>query len=628
MMRASFIFLFILLSAISFFAPPAQAANVVSGNDPLERDILRWMRYQEGAPGSRFEDIAAFMSSHPDWPGLNRLRAEAEKAMPEGYAPQKVIDWFQENQPVTPGGMDIYVKALMRVGRSGEARDILRSWWKGASMTRDQQKTFFRAYGAYFDRASHLERLNMLLYRGEYSNARAIAAVLGKGYPALSEARIALAEGRGDVNAVLDAVPSNLRNDEGLLYERLRRRRRHDLDEGAIEILKKAPGAGQMYQPDAWWAERHILVRRLIEKKQYKRAYDLARSHRQKEGFPFAQAEWVSGWLALEFVNKPWKAFEHFERLYNNVETPISKARGAYWAGRASAALGHPEIARKWYEQAAAHPTVFYGQLARSEIGARPSLPTLVSVQAPGENFKHQDMVRAARWLTKAGLRSEAASFLLKMGKLSQNQSDYAYAAKLAADLGQPHIAIKIAQDAQKNGFYLPREAYPSVTSHLRKVGNVEWALVHALIRQESRFDERAASPAGALGLMQLMPATAKEVARKSGAAHQTGWLTSRPSHNINLGTGYLGQMLDRFDGNYALAVAAYNAGPNRVARWIETFGDPRKGDISMIEWIERIPVYETRNYVQRVLEGVYVYRLHLKNIQKEPRAPIHIAMQ
>lgn len=607
-----------------------QARSAVKNQSVAAKATLDWYAYTQSVSNGSFEQVSNFVSRHSDWPYLDKIRLEVEKNITDNVSDITLIKWFSQNEPVTAKGMDRYARALIARGKKNDVQRMLRNWWPEASLTRDQQRDFYARYKRYLDRTSHVERMNNLLYKKDYTNALAIADVLGGGYPALASVRKALAQEVGNVNSQINTVPAKLQFDEGLIYERLKWRRKHDLNQGAIEILNKAPHVGAMHNPKDWWRERHIIVRRLIEKKQYKAAYRLASDHKQKEGFSLLQAEWVSGWLALRFVNKPWRAFEHFEKLYNNAKTPISKARGAYWAGKASDVLKHPEIATKWYNVATQYRETFYGQMAAEILKISNGLPMerLPNISsAQRQQFKNTDLSLAAKWFNQAGLRREAAIFLIRLGKNAKTPADYFLAAELAKDLGQRHIMIKLAQEAQKEtGASFNTLLYPTLVSELRHVRDAEWALVNALIRQESRFDQYAVSPAGARGLMQIMPATARGVASKSGIRHQTNWLTSRPSHNISLGSRYITQMLDRFDGNYAMAAAAYNAGPGRVDRWLKKFGDPRRGKIDLVDWIELIPIYETRNYVQRVLEGVYVYRHHLKGQQKRPTTPIHVA--
>ena len=601
-----------------------------TSSNPAVKTTLKWYAYTKGVSDGSFDNTAAFINSHMDWPYIDKIRLEAEKHITDNVPDVVVIKWFSKHQPLTSSGMDRYLNALKARGRNDEVKKILREWWAEADLTRDQQKQFFARYNHLMDKDSHKKRMTALLYKGDYANAMAVADVLGADYVLLAKARKGLATNDGAVNSLIAAVPSSLRNDEGLLYERLKWRRKNDLNDGAIEILNQAPRATAMYNPKGWWRERHIIIRRLIEEKQYNKAYLLASGHKQTEGFPLAQAEWVSGWLALRFVNKPWQAFEHFEKLYKNVETPISKSRGAYWSGRASEALKHPEVARQWYEVASRYPETFYGQLAAEKIGAKAvlrndSAPFISKEQR--NQYDRKDLVQAARWLAKAGMKQQTSAMLLRLSKNADHIPDYLYAAELADNLGYKDISIKIAQNLQNDkNIRIGKYLYPQLTDELRNVKHVEWALVNALIRQESRFDQNAVSPAGARGLMQIMPATARGVAAKKGMRHQTEWLTSNPSHNISLGSDYISQMVGKFDGSYAMAAAAYNAGPNRVVRWIDEFGDPRRGQIDLIDWIELIPIYETRNYVQRVLEGVHVYRNTLKGKQSPPVVPIHVA--
>jgi len=599
-----------------------QAKKTISSvKNANARAVLDWYAYTQGQDNRSFNEISIFVLRHGSWPQLDKIRVEAEKKLNDSVSNKSVISWFSQNQPVTPNGMNRYARALISSGKTNEARKALRHWWPKASLSRDQQREFYTNYGRYLDRETHVERLNNLLHKKIYSNAAGIAEALGGGYPALTEARRALGQKSSNVNAKVSAVPAALRNNEGLLFDRLKWRRQNKYNDGAIEILNRAPPASRMSNPKDWWRERHIVVRRLIEQKNYKAAYRLASTHKQKEGFPLAQAEWVSGWLALRFANEPWKAFEHFEKLYKNVSSPLSKSRGAYWAGRASDELKHPQVASQWYNVALRYPETFYGQLAGERLNQKvrsiKNNPVTIS-QGQRASFSRKDLVQAAKWFDYAGMKKQTELFLLRLSKNARTPTDFILTAELADKLGYRHITIKVAQALQKEkGISQDRYLYPKLVSELKNINDTEWAFINSIIRQESRFDHTAVSHAGARGLMQLMPATAKGVAARNGRQHQTSWLTSRPAHNIYLGSRYLRQMTNRF---------AYNGGPNRVDRWLKEFGDPRKNEIDLIDWVELIPIYETRNYVQRVLEGVYVYRQQLEGKQKKHPSIIHVS--
>jgi len=602
---------------------PSAAAASAGGDDGGARE---WLRYYKGEGKPGYDSIARFITRHPDYPGMNRLREAAERAMPEDIDDASALKWFTANPPQTTFGMRTYARALERAGRGEEARRKINEWWRTTLMTPVEQSRAFMAFATYLDRGAHQERLRHLIYRQQYSNARAVAEALGPGYGALTEARIAIRSGKGNPNAHIGRIPQSLMNDEGLLFDRLVFRRKAESNAGAIEMLNRAPAFDRLYNADDWGRERGIIVRRLFEEKKYGMAYKLAADHRLKSGAGFANNEWMAGWLALEFLKKPWEAFEHFERLYHGVETPISKSRAAFWAGLASERLRHPDIARKWYEVGAKHTTTFYGQLSAQKLGREERVR--VDSASPSAAMRTSSLASAARWLKRNGYGTEAQMFFNVMLSKGQTHGDFAAIAEIANSISMSNVAIRAAQESErKNGVTLVGYAFPKIEKYM-KDDNVEWALVHALVRQESRYDAAAVSSAGARGLMQLMPATANEVAKRAGLSHQTAWLTSRPAHNVDLGTRYLHQLLQKYNGNYALALAAYNAGPSRVDRWIRELGDPRAPGVNFINWIETIPIYETRNYVQRVLESVYVYRQTLQVNKGRSDGGMHLVLQ
>lgn len=602
----------------------------VSAKDRLTTKLYYWMAFQDGGhkESGNFSRLAQFIKGNPQWPRIELLQEQAEKAMPGSMPPKEIAAWFKAYPPQTARGLDLYLSALAALGHGGEARKMLGTWWAETLMPRDDQRTIYKKYGAMISRSAHLRRFDRLLFAEQYTNARAIAAVLGEGYSALAEARIGLAEENGDPKALINKIPAKLRSDPGLLYERLRWRRRHDLDMEAIDILHNAPPPSQIQNPDDWWTEQHILIRRLLEKRMYESAYLLARKHFQTEGLSYSEAEWMAGWMALRFMNRPAQAFTHFENIFTRAKTAITKARGAYWAARAAKAMGKNDMAAIWYKKAAPYQTVFYGQLAGAALGQGHQLPNAappVLTDSDKAAINAHELVQAAKIFHAAGMRKESSLFLKTFVEHFKTPKNYRFAAELASGMRQYGDAIKIAKDATNEGMFLTAQSYPVITEKLGKV-EVEWALVHALIRQESMFDDDALSPAGAVGLMQVMPATGREVAKKLGIGFSKGSLAS-PDYNIRIGAAYMQRLLAKYKGSYPLAIAAYNAGPGRVDGWLETFGDPREGKIGMIDWIEMIPIYETRNYVHRVMEGVFVYRLRLKNKQKPPTATIHVSL-
>jgi len=599
-----------------------QARNMIAAlRDPTASKLYYWLLFQDQERSAAYmPQLQLFIDQNPAWPGREIMIVNAEQNMSDDLPQGDILKWFGQYPPQSAHGLMRYIDALAASGQNDKIGRALAQWWPQGSLGNKEQNDLLHRFGGMINRDAHRLRLDMTLFRNQYTNARALAKILGAGYPQLVEARIALAEKKNGVDVLIEAVPRGLQDDPGLLYERIKWRRKKGYDVGAIELLHRAPDAQRLQNSDEWWRERHILIRRLLEKKSYQSAYLLASQHKQKEGLGFAQAEFLSGWLALRFLDNAVGALQHFEVLYAGVETPISKARAAYWAGRALDDIGSKDKAGIWYEKAARFQTVFYGQLAAVRLAQKgdlpaPRLPQITMQQSTA--FENDELFIAAKLLHKAGLDKTSSRFFNAFARHHNSAAAYYFAARATEDLKRYDDTIALAKKATDKGLFLTAQSYPTMTSALSSV-DVEWALVHGLIRQESRFNQTIKSPAGAIGLMQLMPATAKITARKLGLSHRTSWLASRPSHNIRLGSAYIKQMLARYDGSYPLALAAYNAGPGRVDSWLRIYGDPRTGAIDILDWMEIVPIYETRNYMQRVTEAIYVYRLRLKNIQPD----------
>lgn len=586
-------------------------------DDPLMMKIYYWQRFQSDDNQGSFAGISRFVRQNPDWPSMSSVRYQLEERLTGRENQAAILRWFEEYAPITPQGFIAQAQALLRVNKRDEFKALINEWWATTLMERADQKYIYRLYGDHITLDSHTRRFDKLLFNKQYTNARAVAQVLGGGYPALTEARIALAANKNGVDARIQAVPQALQNDPGLMYERLKWRRKKGMDTRAIEILDNPPPYEKITNPNDWWRERHIIVRRLMERGDFKKAYQVASSHIQREGFAYAQAQWLAGWLAMTYMHKPAEAFARFQELETKVSTPVSLARAQYWAGRAAQMLDNKELAQSWFSRAAQYQTVFYGQKAALHVRDKSLLSSMSSpnlTQGEKQRFSRDDLIRAAHLYHQADMDNVASDFLWAFVVKEGSAEAYMYAILTAADIGYYKDVVAIAKYATRKGLFITKQSYPLRTADMKYVpAHVDPALVHALMRQESQFNTKAQSPVGALGLMQLMPATARLVARQIGVKHKTAWLTERPAHNIRLGSAYIGDLLKRYDGDYVLAIAAYNAGPGRVNRWLKTFGDPRTSEISHMDWIELMPIYETRNYVQRVMEGLRVYRLLLK---------------
>jgi soluble lytic murein transglycosylase len=392
------------------------------------------------------------------------------------------------------------------------------------------------------------------------------------------------------------------------VFEHLRARRKKDMVDTAVQILLARPD--EPVRPNAWWAERQAIARRVLAGGNADLAYRIIEQHGLIEGNAFSEAEFLLGYIALRYMKQPALAFEHFSQILTRVNTPYAKSRAGYWGGRAAEAQGKSELAAKWYAAGADHMATFYGQLAAHQLGHdAPPRPVPEPVPDADElsQFNNNEIVRAARIFFDLGDRDHGKVFLLHLANNAKTPQMFAMLAELGETSGRIDLAIAVAKRAIEAGTPLMIHGYPVTT--LPSGGLAERSLLFAIVRQESAFERDAVSRVGARGLMQLMPATASFIANKMQLPFSADRLTADGSYNVLLGRAYLETLIDDFGGSYALAIAAYNAGPSRVRLWLHDYGDPRGGSIDMVDWIEMIPINETRNYVQRVLENLQIYR-------------------
>jgi soluble lytic murein transglycosylase len=406
-----------------------------------------------------------------------------------------------------------------------------------------------------------------------------------------------------------------LLSNQGLVFERMRWRRRKGRDLAARELLQNLPE--KLTHPERWWRERAVLARRALRAGHVTEAYNLAKDHNLENGTSFAEGEWLAGWISLRFMKEAGPALEHFDALFNASKYPISRARGAYWAGRASEELKKPYQAKEWFKKAAAYPLTYYGQLASAKFAADASIKLPqhpANSDEEDQKFEANELVKVVRILAKADLFDLLRPFIRTLNKADVSAKWLASVARLARQSGRPDLAVYTAKQAYRSGITLSEEGYPvlATTDKLK----MEGALLHALIRQESAFNIKAVSHAGARGLMQLMPATARRVAKQHSLPYRRRKLTTDTEYNLRLGQAYMAGLLEKFDGSYVLSLAAYNAGPGRANRWIKRNGDPRDKNVDAIDWVEMIPFTETRNYVQRVIENLHVYRKRLNQTE------------
>jgi soluble lytic murein transglycosylase len=583
--------------------------------DPVATKLVTYYRLL--APGAATADeITDFMAQNPDWPNqalLERRRQDAIAAEPDQAS---ALAQCERNKLTLAQTMLRCAEVEATAGHNAEAADEARRAWLAGITDPAAETAFLRRWSGAIRPEDQWERFQRLAWRDAASATRQIAR-LEPAHHAAAEARIALQHDAPNADTLVAALPAAMRADPGMVLDRARWLRRADRTADALALWQRAGAAAQRDAPaDAlggFWTERNVLARRLLHDGNAAGAYALASDHGQIAPEQMLDAEFLAGFIALRRLNDPAGATRHFTTLAGLSNAAITQGRAYYWLGRAAAAAG--KDARPDYQRAAAWPTTFYGQLAALALGddAAALGRRITAMHDPAYTrdqvlaFTDREVVRAAAMLVAWNDPHRARAFLLRMDELAPDPADRSLTARFALRLGLPDTAVFVARRMGRDGLTLPEAGWPIAAEP--PAGPVDAAVALGLIRQESSFDIGAVSPSGARGLMQLMPFTAQAVAKQVGVATSLVTLTSDPSHNMRLGTTYLQEMLDRFGNSLPLAVAAYNAGPHRVDQWLPENGDPRVGPIDMLDWIELIPFNETRNYVQRVLENVVIYR-------------------
>ncbi len=585
--------------------------------NPLARRIAQWIWLTGPASSASWSELRDFIDSSPGWPLLDRLRAQMERRMPTDLEPQAVIGLLAPSHPSTGAGLLRLAEALDAWGRTDEANQLALDAWRGEAMSRADERRLLRQFGGQLTRDDHLARLDSLIWARNWSSARSQLRRVDSDDRRIGEARILLGTRSAGVDYAISKIPEAARGHPGLVYERIRWRRRSGLHDGVRELLSVLPpDLGK--RPSLWWWESKVQIRRLLAEGKPADAYFLAARHERFEGVARAEAAWLAGWLALEFLDRDTDALAHFRAMRDSVSQPISVARAEYWSARAARALGLHDQAETHLTAAAAYPETYYGQAARRELGLAASLPQ--AVVAPPEILdllRELELGMGLRMLAEAGGEEFARPFVLQLADDAKSVGDIATLHALCLDLGMHRHAIEAAKRGIRSGYRAPRLLFPvppgSILPRMED-SRVPLPVVLAVANQESAFDRAAVSHAGARGLMQLMPATARRYARQIGVSYIPADLTEDPFYNVLLGQAVLADLLERFDGALPLVLAAYNAGETRVRKWLRDYGDPRAGEVSMTNWVELIPVAETRNYVQRVMEGKAVYEALLSD--------------
>jgi soluble lytic murein transglycosylase len=583
-------------------------------------NFIEWRHLLTEGNKASFYDYLNFINANKDYPRLGRIKYLAEhKLSNEKITPGKIIDWFGDEEPLSGYGKMILGESYILTGQIEQGKKLIKEGWITADLSKTELSLFRKKFKNYLNAEDYIQRADYLAWENKYWDLKRMLRYLPKDYELLYNARQLLMSKSYGVDQAIKNVPDRFKNDAGLNFDRLKwRRKRGRIDSSAEILLNVKNTKDYLVRPDKWWDEREIISRSLIYEKKYELAYKIASNHALIEGSDYAAAEWMSGWIALSFLDDPLLSKDHFQNFYNNVSYPISTSRGAYWLARSYKALGDKENSKKWFEEAAKYLTTYYGQLAFLELNPNENFELSKDMEVDKkyrEKFYSKELVKITYLLDELNEDKYTKFILRHLANENIENGSEILASELSTNIGRFDFAIQIAKIASYEKRFHNKFNYPIISTPKNINGRKipESAFILSIIRQESEFDLSANSHAGAKGLMQLMPYTAKLVAKQAKLPYVKSRLTTDPEYNINLGSHYIAGLILDYDGAYPFAIAAYNAGPNRVKYWKKINKDPQKKQIDYVDWIELIKFRETRNYVQRVLENYNVYRYILE---------------
>jgi soluble lytic murein transglycosylase len=582
-------------------------------SDPVARKLAEWIILRSDNNNASVERYRSFLVANPSWPSQTFLRKRLEAAMWDDKREDSLVwSWFENESPLTAKGRFALAKTMLARGDRTNAERLVREAWRNDPMSEDTELAALDLFGPLLTGADHKARMDLFLYTTENEAAGLREAKrLGAGYIALAKARLAAVRKAANARALLDAVPRELHGDTGFLFSRIQLFRRDEKDAEAAQLMLSAPkDPARLLNPDEWWIERRLLSRKLIDAGDYRTAYQIARDAALPNRDIYrTEQEFTAGWIALRFLNEPALALQHFAHIGAGSVNPTTLARAGYWQGRAAEAAGRSQEARAAYMAAAEHSTSYYGQLARARLG----LGRLELRDAPTARFRgveRLEIVRAVQLLFDLDERDISVPILADVGENGDPEALVGLG-ELVARHNYARGTLLIGKAALNRGLPFDLYAYPvSGIPPYRSIGpEVEQSVIFAIARQESAFNPADVSPAQAYGLMQVTPDAARYVCKRAGVAFDLARMKTDSAYNVTLGAAELGGLLEDFRGSYIMTFAAYNAGRGSLKKWIDRYGDPRDPKVDAVDWVELIPFSETRNYVQRVMENLQVYR-------------------
>jgi soluble lytic murein transglycosylase len=591
-------------------ADATQAEATIS--DPVARKLAEWLILRSDDNGASVERYRAFLAANPSWPSQTFLRRRIEAALWDDHRDDATVwSWFENESPLSAKGKFSLARAMIGRGDRANAERLVRDAWRNDSMSEDTESTALDLFGALLTPGDQKARMDLMLYGSEHEAGLRAAKRLGANQVALAKARIAAYRKAPNTRALLDAVPHELRGDPGYIFSRIQLLRREEKFTEAAQLMLSAPkDPNRLYNLDEWWIERRLLSRKMLDVGEHRSAYLIARDAALPARDIYkTEQEFTAGWIALRFLTDPATAAQHFARIGVGSVNPTTLARAGYWQGRAAEAAGRSQDARAAYTAAAEQSTSYYGQLARAKLG----LPQIALNGAPasrGRGIERLEIVRAVQLLYDLDEREIAIPIY---GDLGENGDPDALVGlgEVASRYGDARGMLLLGKAALNRGLPFDFYAYP-VTGipPFKSIGpDVEQSIVFAIARQESAFNPAVVSPAQAYGLMQVTPDAGKYVCKKYGASFDLARLKNDPVYNAALGAAELGGLIEDYRGSYIMTFAAYNAGRGSVKKWVDRYGDPRDPKIDAVDWVELIPFAETRNYVQRIMENLQVYR-------------------
>jgi peptidoglycan lytic transglycosylase len=587
-----------------------------SVSDSAARKLVEWAYLRSDESSPTFDRYMAFISVNPAWPSVGVFRRRAEGALWEDRRdPATIRAFFAGQSPTTSKGRFALARALLAQGDRKSAEHFVREAWRQDAFSSQLESAALAAFGDLITHDDNRARMYRHLYAEDTDDAMRIANKLGGSDLAIAKARKAVIGKADNAKALLEAVPVEARGDAGYLFGRIQWLRRNDQIAEAGQLMLTAPrDPGLLHNLDEWWVERRLLARKLLDIGDAKTAYRVARDAvtPPKENNR-SEHHFTAGWIALRFLNDPATALPHFARIADGTLHQTTLARAGYWQGRAAEALGRREEARTHYQAASRYPAAYYGQLARARLG----LPEIGLNPAPEPGAERRaalvqnEVVRAVAILYAIDQRDLILSIMIDLADRAYDPGLLAMLGELAARHKDARAMLYLGRGAIARGLPFEHYAFPTVgMPNYSTIGpEADASVVYAIARQESGFNQKVVSTANAMGLMQVTPAAGRYIAKKFGAKYDQKRLLNDPSYNTQFGAAEIGDLLKDYRGSYILSFAGYNAGRGRIRDWVARYGDPRDPKVDPLDWVERIPFSETRNYVQRVMENMQVYR-------------------